>query len=523
MSSVSYNIIPKPNYYNKGNSTYTVSSSTAVLCNEAFLPVGNYLTQYLRTKAVEGEGTIKIQKIEGLSNEEYELHITTDGIIIKASDFGGAFYGAVTLKTILMQADKSNGKAKVNTLIIKDKPDNEYRGLMLDVSRHFFSVDEIKDLLENMSMLKLNKFHWHLSDDQGFRIESKIYPQLNSIGSKRTSRHLKGFGLDNDNVEDFSFYTQEEIKDIVKFAFERNIEIIPEIDLPGHTTAIIASLPELSCNSKQANVLTVNGVSDGILCAGNEKTFEFLENLFSEICPLFPSDKFHIGGDEAFRGYKIWEQCDKCKELAKQLNIENSKDLQVWFMNKVAEILKKHGKTAVAWDDCMSDSLDKSIECQFWRPNAMAKVRKVSKERNVIISPCNYFYFDIKYSKIPLKKVYNFNKVKVGFTSSQQKNSGYECELWTEWIDSKEALEFSAFPRTVAFAEVAWTKLENRNYKDFYKRLNWFKVFMKKRNINYSRLEKRHFDFNKAVSYHLGADGKEYAISEKRKSKEPKF
>ena len=515
-----YNIIPKPNYYTCGNSEYAVSSGTAVLCPEEFVGVGKYLTEYLKTKPVENEGEIKFKKTPELEHDAYELHVTNDGIIIKAGTYSGAFYGAVTLKMILMQAEKRDGKAYVKTLIIKDKPENEYRGLMLDVSRHYFTVDEIKDLLENMAFLKLNKFHWHLSDDQGYRIESKIYPELNTIGSKRTSKHLKGYGLEHDNVEEARYYTQEEIKDIVSFAGSLGIEVIPEIDIPGHTTAILAAVPELSCKSEPAEVLTINGVSDGILCTGNEKTFEFLDALLGEVTTLFPSKKFHIGGDEASKGYKVWDDCEKCRALKAKLGLKDGKELQIWFMNRVAEILKKYGKTAVAWDDCMGDALDKSIECQLWRPNAIAKVRKIATERNIIISPTSYFYFDIKYSILPLKKVYNFNRVKVGFTKSEQRSTGLECELWTEWIDSKESLEFSVFPRTLAFSEVAWTNIENRRYKDFLKRLEWFKVYMKKKNINYSRVYKRHIDFDTKCTYHLGADGKEYAKSEQLKNAE---
>ena len=262
---VIYNIIPKPNKYVYGDSEYEISSKSEVLCSKEFVEAGNYLTDYLKTKPEENEGFIKIKKVEGMPSEAYTLKITNDGVFINAGDYAGAFYGAVTLKTILMQAKKQNGKAVLNTLVIEDKPDNAYRGAMLDCSRHFFEADTVKSLLDNMAFLKLNKFHWHLSDDQGFRIESKQFPELNEIGSKRASRHLKGFGMENDNAEDYHFYTQEEIKDIVAYAKQRNIEIIPEIDLPGHTMAILAAKPELSCTGEKAEVLTVNGISKAIL------------------------------------------------------------------------------------------------------------------------------------------------------------------------------------------------------------------------------------------------------------------
>ncbi len=517
-----YNIIPKPESYITGDSTYCVSSGTEVLCSEEFVGAGNYITEYLKTKPRENEGTVKFKKVGGMQSEEYSLKVATDGITVTASSYAGAFYGAVTLKMILMQAEKRDGKAIVSTLLIKDKPDCSYRGLMLDVSRHYFSVDIIKDLLRNMALLKLNKFHWHLSDDQGFRIESRLFPKLNEIGSKRKSRHLEGNGLKGDNEEYSHYYTQEEIKDIVSFAAKLNIEVIPEIDFPGHTLSILASYPELGCAEKEYEVAYKNGVMNGILCAGKEEVFDFIDRLLSEICPLFPSSRFHIGGDEAFNGFKIWETCERCDNVKKENNLNSSADMQIWFMNRVTQILKKYGKTPVAWDDCMTDGLDESVSCQFWQMKNMVNIKNQSLKRDIIVSPTAYFYFDVKYAVIPLKKVYNFNKFKAGFTKPEQRLAGLECEIWTEWIDGGDALDFAVYPRTAAFAEVGWTALENRNYKDFYTRLNWFKTYMRKKGINYSRVEKRMLGARQKDYYSLGADGNEYKMSMKLKSAEEK-
>ncbi|MBE6827392.1 MAG: hypothetical protein E7514_02095 [Ruminococcaceae bacterium] len=408
-----------------------------------------------------------------------------------------------------MQAEKKDGKAALNTLIIKDSPDFKRRGVMLDSSRNFFEPDDIKALFDNMFFLKLNTFHWHLSDDQGFRIESESYPLLNSVGSKREHRHLKGYGLDNDGVEENRYYTKEQIRELVEYADARNIQIIPEIDLPGHTCAILASYPELSCNGEKSAVMTTNGISDAILCAGNEKVFEFLDTLFEEICPLFPCEYFHIGGDEAFKGYKIWEKCEKCNSVKEKNSICSNKDLQIYFMNRVNALLKKHGKHCISWDDCVGDKLDKDIDCQLWRTSATANVRKQSFERDITASPTSHFYFDYTYSVTSLKKVYKFNKFKLGFTDSRQRLSGLECEVWTEFIDTRRALEYSLYPRLNAFAEVSWTLFENRRYKDFYKRLAWYKTYMRHQNINYSRIEKG-IDFFRKSTYNLGEDGKEF-------------
>lgn len=518
---VTYNIIPKPNYYLHGNSKYSVSSNTKVLCHESFKAAADILTSYLKTSQDANEGSIKIALVDGLLSEEYELKITNNGIIINASTFAGALYGCVTLKTILMQATKQDGKAILETLVIKDSPENSYRGLMLDCCRHFFDVETVKSVLDYMLFLKLNKFHWHLSEDQGFRIESKVFPILNEIGSKRNSRHLtnKALGFESDGETYHCYYTQDEIKEIVAYAAERCIEVIPEIDVPGHTMSILAAMPELSCDGRKREVIDVAGVSDAILCAGNENTFDFLDRLFEEVCSLFPSPVFHIGGDEAFKGYKIWEKCDKCQKKKTELGLNDEKELQVWFMNRVSEILKKYGKTPVAWDDCMSDSLDSSIKGQLWRQNAVSVIKKQSLKRDIIVSPTMYFYFDWKYSITPLKKVYKFNKYKLGFTKPEQRAIGLECELWTEWIDGRDALEFSAYPRVNAFAEVAWTEFKNRNYKDFYKRLEWYKTYMNKKGINYSRVESG-FGLSRAFIYHLGSEGKEYKKSMELKNKE---
>lgn len=516
---ISYNIIPKPNYYKHGDSTYTVSPKTKIVAFEGFVRAASYISSYLKTETNANEGIIKFQKTDNLEKEAYELKITNDGIIINASDIAGALYGAVTLRTILMQSKKENGKAVLQTLIIIDAPDNKYRGVMLDCSRHYFEKQDILNLLDNMLFLKLNSLHWHLSDDQGFRIESEEFPLLNTVGSKRKSRHLKGYGLENDNVEEARYYTKAEIKEIVEYAQNRNIQIIPEIDLPGHTMDILASYPELSCDSKPREVMTINGISDAIICAGKKESFEFLEKLFDEICPLFPGEYFHIGGDEAFEGYKVWEKCECCKQKMNELGINKAKDLQVYFMNELLKILKKNRKKAIAWDDCVDDGLDSEIVCQFWRPNVIAKVKRQSKIRDVIISPTSHFYFDYKFSVLPLKKTYNFSKYKAGFFDDTQRALGMECEIWTEFIDSTDSLEFTLYPRLNAFSEVCWTEFKNRSFKDFLLRLEWYKTYMRKKNINFSRIIKG-CSLNKACAYHLGEDGKEFKKSMELKNEE---
>lgn len=515
-----YNIIPKPDSYIAKDGFYTVSSSTEVLCSKELTGAGEYLTDYLKTHPVKGDGTIKFQIADGMKPESYILSVAADGIVIKASEPKGAFYGAVTLKMIIMQAEKCDGKANINCLYISDKPAFSYRGLMLDESRHFFGMDVVKKVLDNMAFLKLNTFHWHLSDDQGYRIESKIFPKLNEVASKREFAGLKGNGLKNRGEEYLRYYKQEEIKEIVAYAKKLNINVLPEIDLPGHTSAILAAYPELACEPRVFKPMCESGIFDAAICPGNNEAYDFIDKLFSEVCPLFDYKYFHIGGDEASDGHKIWAKCPKCKDVKEQNGFKNEQQLQGFYMTKLSELLKKYGKTAIAWNDCINDSFSDDIVCHYWLPHNGGEVKKQSYKRDIILSPTNYFYFDVKYAFISLKKVYKYNVVKSGFGDPKQRILGVECEHWSEWIDCPEALDFSMFPRAAAFSEVAWTSLENRRYKDFLKRLEWYKTYMNKKNINYSRVVGKNRHTKQKWLYHLGADGKEFKFSESLKSKE---
>lgn len=516
-----YNILPKPNSYKVLDGTYAVSSGTEVLCSQEFVRAGNFITAYLKTKPVSGEGAIKFKKVGGMAPESYKLRVSPEGITVQASDCRGAFYGAVTLKMILMQAKKQDGKAIVSGLLIEDQPHYGYRGVQMDESRHFFGKEVVKRVLDQMAMLKLNTFHWHLSDDQGFRIESKVFPELNSIGARRKYSGLKGCGLENQGEEYFYYYTQDEIREVVAYAKSLYIDVIPEIDVPGHTRDILAAHPELSCTGEPVEVMCEDGISEEILCAGNEEVYVFLDKLLAEMCPLFEGRYFHIGGDEASKGHKRWGNCPKCQSVMEQNGFQDAKELQGYFMSRVNEMVKKHGKISIAWNDCINDSFDDSIICQYWIAHNLGAVRKQAYKRDLIMSPESHFYFDKKYAHIPLKKVYKFNEVKAGFGKSGQRIRGLECEHWAEWLDTEAALQFSMFPRVVAFSEVAWTELENRRYKDFKKRLEWYKTYMRKMGINYSRVEKRMRDTrNITTVYHLGEYGKEFKKNEELKARE---
>ena len=524
MNNPKYSIIPKPQKYDVLDGTYTVTSETAVLCIPEFIKAGNYLSSFLKTKKGANNGAIKFNKDSSLKSEAYKLKITPDGITISASNENGAFYGAVTLKIMIMQAKSANGVAVINCSYIYDYPKFSYRGGMMDEARHFFGVDAVKSALDNMALLKLNKFHWHLCDDQGYRIESEVFPLLNEISSKRKYELLGGCNnlafpeLQKGGEEYFHYYKKDEIREIVEYASNLCIDIIPEIDLPGHTVAILAAYPELSCLKGEYEVFCENGITKDVLCAGQDETYDFVEKLLTEVCELFPYKYFHMGGDEASKGHKIWEkECPVCQQKMKELGLEKGRDLQAYFNNQVNEMLKKFGKTSIEWNDGIGENTDTDIIGHYWILRSPAWIKRENNKRKFIVSPCPTLYFDFSYSRVPLKKVYNFNVAKSGFVN-EQNVLGVEFESWAEWIDTYDAWEFSVYPRIFALAEVAWTEDKFKNYKDFYKRLHFFKMYMKSKNINYSRIEKKiWFKVKNKSVYHLGNRGAEYKYNEKIK------
>ena len=528
MKGPKYSIIPKPQRYDIIDGSFTITSETAILCVPEFIKAGNYLSSFLKTKKDAKNGAIKFNKDEKIRKEGYKLKVNSEGVTITASDENGAFYGAVTLKIMIMQSKQSNGVAVVNGAYIYDYPKYEFRSGMMDESRHFFGMDAVKRALDSFAMVKLNKFHWHLSDDQGYRIESEAFPLLNEIGSKRQYEYLGGaevfarLGLKKDGDEYFHYYKKDEIREIVEYAKNLCIDVIPEIDIPGHTTAFLAAYNELSCLKGDYEVHCENGVTKDVLCVSQEKTYEFVEILLKEVLELFPYKYFHIGGDEAVKGHKIWENdCPSCKKAIEENNLKNGAQLQEMFINRVNKMLNEMGKVCIEWNDGVGENTDGNIVCQYWIYRTPLWIKKQSEMRKFIVSPCPTMYFDFTYSRSPLKKVYNYNVVKSGFVN-EKSVLGVEFESWSEWIVNEETWQFAVYPRIFALAEVAWTEDNIKNYKDFYKRLEFFKAYMRAKGINYSRLEKKKLGVKNKSGYHLGHLGPEYKFNEKLKENETK-
>lgn len=442
------------------------------------------------------DGRLVIKKDSSLSEEGYVLDVKENSIIIRASNEIGAYYALQSLRQI---SRYELGKRKIPCCVITDKPNYRWRGLHLDEARHFFGKDEVKRYLDHMFMMKLNVFHWHLTDDQGWRVEIKKYPRLTEIGSARKYTQINGWrSTDMVKEECSGYYTQDDIREIVAYASQRGIMVVPEIDFPAHAAAAIAAYPDLACRELDREVpgyfgstipVKVFGIKDWnrTICAGKEKTIEFVFDVIDEICEMFPAPYFHIGGDEAPKDE--WKKCPHCQKVIKDNNLKNEEDLQGWFNNRILEHLKTKGKRLIGWNEILkARNLDKSIVAQYWTPQRDRNAENhVNSGGNIIMSNHHSFYFDMPYGKYPLKYTYDYSPIKFGVNEENVKNVlGIEGEVWTEWIDGREKLDLMVFPRMQALSEVAWSAPENKNWSDFKERLYRFKAYFMLHNINYA-------------------------------------
>lgn len=426
-------------------------------------------------KATPDFKNIAFKKDEKLCKKSgYEIEISGSEISVSFADTEGKFYAEKTLEQL------KNSAEEIPDCIIKDAPCFSHRGFMLDPCRHFISVEDTKKVIDAAAYFKMNVFHWHLSDDQGFRIESKRFPLLNEIGSYRKNSL---FGRTDEKKPHGGFYTHKQIKDIVSYCEERHIEVIPEIDLPGHTIAVIASYPELSCKNEKIDVCMKRGIFSEILCAGNERVYEFLSELFDEIIPLFPSKYFHIGGDEVPK--KNWKKCDKCRQKMKEENLKNFDELQGYFMNRISEILHAHGKTPIMWNETLSSgkiSADDVI-VQHWLHKRKCLEKFISEGGKYIESDFFFFYSDYPYDMTPLKKVYSFDAKK------SENLLGTEMPLWSEYVRNFDKLSYMLFPRLCAVSEIAWTESENKCYERFHESLKYVYPYLEAKGIYAANLQ----------------------------------
>ena len=415
---------------------------------------------------------IKIDETIYKDTPYYELSINQDFIELRGAK-KGVFYGLQTLfQLIALNNDSISNSIRIPCLEIKDENSFDHRGFLMDCCRHFFSVKTIKKYIDLLSLYKMNVLHWHLTEDQGWRIEIDKYPKLNNVGSWREDSTGKYGG----------FYTKKEIREIVKYAKERYIEVIPEIELPGHSQAAIASYPFLSCEEKQILVANSWGVFKDIYCAGNDSVFIFLEDIFREVTELFPDERIHIGGDEApkFR----WENCEKCQKRMAQENLKDEHELQSYFIERIAKILEKKNKSIIGWDEIIESKINSNVTIQSWR-GFSGGIQAVKEGKKTIMSPTSHCYFDYSVNSIDLEKVYNFNPIPPELDSLESELIiGGECNLWSERIPSEKELDRKTFPRLLAMSEVLWTFRKDK-FENFQNRVEDHYSILSKLNVYY--------------------------------------
>ncbi len=437
------------------------------------------------------------------AQEGYRLDVSPKRVLISARTAMGAFYAVQTLRQLLPQKmERPNATEKAllaPCCLIEDSPRFPWRGMHLDVCRHFFGVDFIKKYIDLMAMHKMNTFHWHLTDDQGWRIEVKKFPKLQEISSRR-KQTLVGHYSDSpqkfDGTEYGGFYTQEEVKEVVEYARKRFVTVLPEIEMPGHAMAVLAAYPKLGCTGKPVDVAGTWGVFDDVFCAGNDDVFEFIDKVFEEILPLFPGKYVHVGGDECPK--VRWHDCEKCQKRMKKEKLADEHELQSYFIRRVEKLLEKRGKSLIGWDEILEGGIAPTATIMSWR-GTEGGIAAAKQGHDAVMCPGSHCYLD-HYQGSPemeplaigglttIQKTYSYEPVPPGLSEAEARHIlGAQGNIWTEYIGNEAAVEYMAYPRAVALAEVVWSKPEGRDFSEFAERLKYHFGRLDALGINYSR------------------------------------
>lgn len=491
-TDASYDVIPLPQsiVMVKGKS-FILNSNTTIFCsskddlmqkNACFLSCyiadltglklkvsdikpkkGNYIELLLNNKNIKGE-------------EAYTININNKNIKISGFTSAGVFYGVQTLRKSLPICNAINNPIVLPAAEIKDAPRFKYRGMMLDCSRHFFSIDFIKKFIDLIALHNMNTFHWHLNDDQGWRIEIKKYPKLVEIGSVRTGTVMGRNSDVDDSIKYGGYYTQEQCREIVEYARQRHITVIPEIDMPGHMKAVLASYPNLGCTGGPYKVGHNWGVYYDVLCIGNEDTFKFVEGVLDEIIDIFPSRYIHIGGDET--PTKRWSECSKCEKIMQKEGLPINK-LQAYFTNRIEKYLNSKGRSIIGWDEILDGDINKSATIMSWRGIEPGE-KGAKMGHDVIMSPTSYCYFDYAQTKeqysepltqvhaLDVEQVYSLDPAPKTMSEESKKHIlGVQANLWTEYISNPNLATYMLLPRMAALSEVQWTSPAQKDFKQF--------------------------------------------------------
>jgi hexosaminidase len=477
-------LIPEPQFMEMSKGVFKISSATTIAAPEKLYNKAKQLKNYLEPalgyelKIVSKPKKkniieLKLDKnLDQLGEEAYKLEISPDKIIFTASTEKGIFWGIQTLRQllpdqILREAPVKGISWEIPCLTIEDSPRFNWRGLMLDCSRTFITKEQIKKYIEVMSFFKMNTLHLHLTDDQGWRLEIKKYPELTQICSK--------FHKSFEEPEEYQgYYSQEDMIELIGFAAQRNIEIVPEIEMPGHTSEVFAAFPNLSCIGDTVKIHPWSKgyfIHNEILCAGNEETFVFLENVLSEVVALFPSEYIHIGGDEAPK--RFWKECPKCQKRIITEGLKDEDELQSWFVSRIEEYLNSKGKKLIGWDEIMKGGLSETATVMYWRGQFRDTPKKIAEQGNkMVMTPNTHCYFNHPYDRISSEKVYSFNPVQTEIAEEYTcKVLGVQASFWSHIDRTPTQIDRQLFPRLLALSEVAWTNNDKKDWDDFKLRL----------------------------------------------------
>jgi hexosaminidase len=505
-----YAIIPLPQKMETSNGVFVIDENTQIQASEELSQEAEFLADYIGeiagiTPAIksdrdEVERSISLKISTDFDQDEaYNLKITHEKVVVEGASAKGVFYGIQTLKQLLpLKSKLQNESAAISipAVAISDAPAFNYRGMHLDVARHMFPVTFIKKYIDLIAIHKMNTFHWHLTEDQGWRIEIKQYPKLTEIGSIRKETMIeKNFDPYKGDGEEYGgYYTQEEVKDIVEYAAKRHVTVIPEIELPGHSRAVLAAYPELGNNTGPYAVATKWGVFDEIL-APKEETFKFLENVLTEVMELFPSEYIHIGGDEAPK--TEWEKSAQAQEVIKREGLKDEHELQSYFIRRIEKFLNKNGRQIIGWDEILEGGLAPNATVMSWRGNE-GGIEAAKQKHNVVMTPNTHLYFD-HYQANPeneplaiggnstVEHVYSFDPVPEELSTEEAKYiMGAQANVWTEYMKDSDYVEYMILPRMTALSEVVWTYPEERNWEEFKSRLTEFKKHYDEMDLNYA-------------------------------------
>ena len=512
VSTGNWNIIPLPSQVNKvkakgftlkdgctarvsetGNESENMHRNARMLINGVANAVNIAMTE--SSKKRRGEVVLSLDYT--LADEQYSIKADSRSIIVKGGSAKAVFYGIQTIIKALPANCQNIKKVTLPAVQISDSPRFAYRGFMIDESRHFFGIDYIKCVIDMLALHNINYFHWHLTDDQGWRIEIKKYPKLTQVGSWRKESITEAGGNNFDGIPVSGFYTQDEARQVIAYAAERYITVIPEIDLPGHMLAALASYPELGCTGGPYEVATRYGVFDDVLCGGNNATMQFAKDVLQEIMDIFPSEYIHIGGDECPK--KIWKNCQKCQAKITELGLKDieghSKEdqLQTWMMAELEKVINSRGKKMMGWDEILEGCPSKTATVLAWT-SVDASVRAARQGHNTIVCPISNFYFSNRHwNKLTgiesLKHVYELDPVSDKLQSPDETSLiiGAEGCIWTEWVKDGEKLEWELLPRLAALCEVQWTRRDLRNLDSFVERLRHMQHIYAARGYRYRK------------------------------------